>query len=91
MIKFLNKKYLCDYEYYKDAIFAGGMITADENKFVKLLQGIIYGEEDNEVKRLAMFTWNVENNKFDAIKTENQELVSEVISDILVELKKESL
>lgn len=90
MIKLKEKKILCDYEYHTEGILAGGMITLDENKFIKILQGIIYGKE-NEMKRIGIFTWNIENNSFDMIKTENQELVSNIISDILVEIKKEGL
>lgn len=90
MIKLKEKKILCDYEYHTGDILAGGTITLDENKFIKILQGIVYDKE-NEMKRVGVFTWNVENNSFDMIKTQNQELVSKVISDVLVELKKESL
>ena len=90
MIKLKEKKILCDYEYYTEGILAGGMITLDENRFIKILQGIVYNKE-NEMKRIGMFTWNIENNSFDMIKTEDQELISKVISDILVEVEKEGL
>ena len=82
-----SKKILCDYEYNKNNIFAGGMITLDENKSLKIFQGVIYGEE---MKMIGIFEWNI-NDKLNILKTNNPEFIKEIISDILIELKKEGL
>lgn len=90
MVNILDKKFLCDFEYHGNGKFAAGLITTDEYKAIKILNGVIC-DENNGMKKLGMFTWNIENNSFDMIKTENQELISNIISDILVEIKKEGL
>lgn len=82
-----SKKILCDYEYNKNNIFAGGMITLDENKSLKIFQGVIYGEE---MKMIGIFEWDI-NDKLNILKTNNPEFIKEIISDILIELKKEGL
>lgn len=80
-----NTKYLSDWIYYDDDIYAGGMITENAEKNLIMLDGVLY----NKSGQIGSFMYDSENDNFYSIQGEDKEFVKEFAYNVLEEIKKE--
>ena len=82
-----NQKYLYSYNYCKDNIISAGTVTANSEKTIIILDGVIF---ETDVRLLGSYRYEVDSELF-FIDSENKELIKSIIQDILEEIKKEGL